>query len=319
MPLFKSERNKNETPPHSSATAAAEAVDAHSRPGPHELPLLLQSLETTSPRTPPEPIGHPPSASKKLISPGLPRMPLRPLIGSCGRFLGLLAAAGCWIALLLCLSHELFPTTCDQLLLGGLGYKGDVDIGLGGDYLGWGDEAGVASTPSSEPYEFGELADTAMLLVDVWHAAVRSLPTWDPDGSGGFPVAVADLVVEWGDLWPGSLPASSAAAAPDLHTWADGWALTGGYLNLSYWLALDDVATPEKPHAEPQLQRLLQAAQHKASQHQRWRLQSPLHNLPGPRKLLKNVRVESVCDPASLSFRKFRKKSFASSVYFSTT
>jgi len=222
-------------------------------------------------------------------------MPLRPLIGSCSRFVGLLAVAGCWIALLLSLSQELFPTTYDELLLGGLSYKGDVDIGLGGDYLGWGDEAGVTNLAPSDPYDLGELADTAMLLVEAWHAAVRSLPTsWDPTEGSNFPAS--DLVVDWGDLW--SSVASSAVVTQDLQAWADGWALaaagqSGGYLNLSYWLSFD--AHPSGAghlESEPQLQRLLQAAQRKATQHERWRLQAPLQNLPGPRELLKKVRVD---------------------------
>lgn len=252
-----------------------------------------QLLKTKAAPASSEP-SSPSNTSSSLLSrlrPGHDAMPLRPLIGSCSRFLGLLAVAGCWIALLLSLSQELFPTTYDELLLGGLSYKGDVDIGLGGDYLGWGDEAGVIGP--SESYELSELADTAMLLVEAWHAAVRTLPTsWDPtEGSSNFPVS--DLVVDWGDLW--SSVASSAVVTQDLQAWADGWAQaaagqTGGYFNLSYWLSFDEHPSGQLD-SEPQLQRLLQAAQRKATQHQRWRVQAPLQNLPGPRELLKNVRI----------------------------
>ena len=76
------------------------------------------------------------------------------------RFAGFLSLAAAWILVLLRGSAEMFPETYDELMLGGLLSK-SVDIGLGGDYIGWGDD----NASPAEPYDLAELADTIASLV----------------------------------------------------------------------------------------------------------------------------------------------------------
>jgi hypothetical protein len=106
-----------------------------------------------------------------MVSPGRKIQPqLRPLFGQLSRFIGLLAVASVWIKLCLLGSNEFFgeKATLDELMLGGR--SADVDIGFGGDYLGWGeidlDQQGGRGG-SSVTLDFAELADIVEELVKV--------------------------------------------------------------------------------------------------------------------------------------------------------
>jgi len=98
-----------------------------------------------------------------------PRPPRqRPLLGRSPlvRLVWLLVATAAWVAVLLKGSAELFPETYDELMLGGS--SNDVDIGLSGDYLGWGERRNAPG----ELHDFGELADVIGSLWSIYNSAL---------------------------------------------------------------------------------------------------------------------------------------------------
>ena len=205
---------------------------------------------------------------------------LRPLFGSTSRFIGLVCVASVWVTLITHSSSELFPSTFDELLRGGLG-SCETDFGLGGDYLGWGE---AALEPHQDEFDFDEITDVIASLVEIWYAAAAVVPSW------GESFAV-DLGRDLGDDWSSHVSTSSVLFGADFLS-----------LNFTYWMAVD--GRPEPPRV------LLARAKAEAKRAKAVREQrglGPVRLLAGPaRGLFERVAKRRVAHVVAVRIREER-------------
>jgi len=131
----------------------------------------------------------------------------RPLFSSAFRFISLVAVAVGWVTMVIHGSSEYFGSepTYAELMIGGR-ISTEIDVGLSGDYLGFGDLADERGGTGSY-LDFEEVADLLEEMINIWHAILGKgsmyslLESYLPHlgGLGNATSLLAVLESEWAD------------------------------------------------------------------------------------------------------------------------